>query len=74
MHWIVFEKIHLSSIIDVPVCTITINASNKIYAWPLYLYGNRKKENEYIVCQFLYCDTPEWKFNLWRSASLSVSC
>jgi hypothetical protein len=48
MQCIVFEDIHLSSIVDVPVCTITINASNQIYPWPLYLYGNKKKQYEYI--------------------------
>jgi len=53
MHCIVFEEIHLSSIVDVPVCTITINASNQIYPWPLYLYGNRKKKANILLADFL---------------------
>ena len=52
MQCIVFEEIHLSSTVDVPVCTITIHASNQIYPWPLFLYGNRKRKTNIVFADF----------------------
>jgi len=88
MQCIVLKEIHLSSTVDMPVCTITINASNQIYPWPLYLYGNRKKKRKRIYCLPIFfpmihqsenitCDAVhhyQWKVNLSCCVSLSVRC
>jgi hypothetical protein len=51
MQCIVFEEIHLSSIVDVPVCTITIYASNQKFI--LYTYTEiKKKEYEYMYIEY----------------------